>query len=72
MSPQYALNVVALLNSITEYAYRYGKQDVTTAAGAAAQPTALPSTSTPRPALHRQCRRHLYFTPLSAGNTTIT
>jgi PE-PPE domain len=70
--PQYALNVVALLNSITEYAYRYNKQDVTTLPAPLLSPDGTTVNFDAPPGHYIVDTDGTYtFEPLSAGNTTI-
>jgi hypothetical protein len=71
-APQYALNVVALLNSITEYAYRYGKQDVTTLPAPLLSPDGTTVNFDAPPGHYIvDTDGSSTFEPLSAGNTTI-
>ena len=71
-APQYALNVVALLNSITEYAYRYGKQDVTTLPAPLLSPDGTTVNFDAPPGHYIVDTDGSYtFEPLSAGNTTV-
>lgn len=70
--PAYALNLVALLNSITEYAYRYGKQDVTTLPAPLLSPdgTAVNFNAPPGHYIVETDGSYT-FEPLSPTNTTI-
>jgi hypothetical protein len=71
-APQYALNLVAMLNSITEYAYRYGKQDVTTlpAPLLTADGTTVNFDAAPGHYIVNTDGTYT-FAPLSPGNTTV-
>jgi hypothetical protein len=71
-APQYALNVVALLNSITEYTYRYGKQNVTTLPAPLLSPDGTTVNFDAPPGHYVVDTDGTYtFEPLSPGNTTI-
>ena len=71
-APQYVLNVVALLNSITEYAYRYSKQDVTTLPAPLLSPDGTAVNFDAAPGHYIVDTDGTYtFEPLSAGNTTV-
>ncbi|MCI4673488.1 PE-PPE domain-containing protein [Candidatus Mycolicibacterium alkanivorans] len=70
--PAYALNLVALLNSITEYAYRYRKQDVTTLPAPLLSPDGKTVNFDAPPGHYIVETDSTYtFEPLSPGNTTI-
>lgn len=70
--PAYALNLVALLNSITEYAYRYRKQDVTTLPAPLLSPDGKTVNFNAPPGHYIVETDSTYtFEPLSPGNTTI-
>lgn len=71
-APQYALNLVAMLNSITEYAYRYGKQDVTTLPAPLLSPDGTTVDFDAAPGHYIVNPDGTYtFAPLSPDNTTV-
>lgn len=70
--PHYVLNLVALLNSITEYAYRYRKQDVTTLPAPLLSPDGKTVNFDAAPGHYIVDTDGTYtFEPLSPDNTTI-
>jgi hypothetical protein len=71
-APRYVLNVVALLNSITEYAYRYRKQDVTTLPAPLLSPDGTTVNFDAPPGHYIVATDGTYTVePLSQDNTTI-
>lgn len=70
--PKYVLNLVALLNSITEYAYRYQKQDVTVLPEPLLSPDGTAVNFDAAPGHYIVDTDGTYtFEPLSPGNTTV-